>query len=527
VAQEDSARGPSRVLRNTAIFSIATGLSRIAGLAREMVAAGFYGTTAAASAFTIAFQVPNLLRALVADAALSSAFVPEFTRLLEEGKRREAFSLAGALFGLILVVLGVLTVVFMLLAPVIMPLFTGSSFSSADDDLTSGLARVMFPIVVLLGLTGLVTGILNAYDHFSVPAIAPLVWNIVIIAGMVGLQGAFEGPEQIYAYAIGVVAATAVQLAMLIPMLRRVGFPVQIAWRPSDPRVKRVLQLMLPVTISLGLINFNLLINTTLGFRVSEEAPSAIDKAFRIYMLPQGMFSVAVATVLFPQLARLAARRDFPGLRRWSGDGMRLILLVLVPCAAATIALAEPITRLVFERGDFGPAATDATAEALLVFSFSLPFAGANLLLTRTFFSLQRPWTPTKLALGTLFINAAVSLALYGPLGIGGIVLGTAIASAAMTVGQIFYLRQELGGFEVVRTLTGLATMTAAAAVMGGACYGVWWLLDDLLGQGLLAQVLSVGVALLEGFLVYIGIVLVARLPEAAQLRRMLTRRSD
>ncbi len=523
---EPEPRRPQRVFRNTAIFSVATGLSRVAGLFREIVAAGYYGTSAAASAFTIAFQVPNLIRALVADAALSSAFVPEFTRLLEEGRKKEAFGLAGALFGLILVVLGAVTVLFLVIAPVVMPLFTGDSFSAGDDALTAGLAQVMFPIVVLLGLNGLVVGILNAYDHFSVPAIAPLVWNVVIIAGLVGLRGLFDGPEEIYAYAIGIVAGTAVQLAMVVPVLRRVGFPLTLSFRWRDPRVKRVLQLMLPVTISLGLINVNLLINSVLGTLVDVGAPRAIDAAFRIYMLPQGMFSVAVATVLFPTLSRLAARRDLPGLRRWSGDGMRLILLVLVPCAAATVALAEPVTRLVFERGDFGPAATAATAEALLVFSFSLPFSGANLLLTRTFFSLQRPWTPTKLAAGSLVINVVVSVALYEPLGIAGIVLGTAVSTAAMTAGQIYALRPQLHGFEVLRTLSALATMIAAAVAFGLAAYTGWWLLDQALGRSLIAQIISVGTGLTAGFGVYAGLVLLARVPEAEQLARMVTRRS-
>src|SRR3954447_6905829 len=171
----EAPRGPSRILRNTAIFSVATGLSRIAGLAREIVAAKLFGTSVAASAFTIAFQVPNLLRALVADAALSSAFVPVFTELLEQGRRKEAIKLAGSLFGLILAVLGVITVVFFVAAPVVMPLFTGSQFNAGAGGLPTGLARVMSPIVVLLGLNGLVVGILNAQDHFSIPAIAPLV----------------------------------------------------------------------------------------------------------------------------------------------------------------------------------------------------------------------------------------------------------------------------------------------------------------------------------------------------------------
>ena len=168
---------------------------------------------------------------------------------------------------------------------------------------------------------------------------------------------------------------------------------------------------------------------------MSESAPAAIDRAFRLYMLPQGIFSVAVATVLFPTLSRFAARRDYDGLRAPSGNGVRQIALLLIPAAVFTAVLAEPLTRLVYQRGEFGAASTDEVSEALFWFSFSLPFSGANLMLTRTFFSLQRPWFPTALAGMSLVVNLGVSLALYKPLGIAGIVIGTAVASAAMTVG--------------------------------------------------------------------------------------------
>jgi putative peptidoglycan lipid II flippase len=278
------------------------------------------------------------------------------------------------------------------------------------------------------------------------------------------------------------------------------------------------------VSLSLGVINVDLLINSKIGTLVSDGAPRAIDAAFRIYMLPQGVFSVAVATVLFPQLARLATDRDLPGLRRWSGDGMRLIFLALVPCAAATIALAEPITRLVYERGAFGPKSVDEVSQALFWFSFSLPFAGANLMLTRTFFSLQRPWFPTALAAGSLVVNAAVSLALYKPLGIAGVVIGTAVSSFTMTLLQAYYLRRELQGFEVVRTLRGLASMAAAAVAFGLVAYGTWWALDQALGRSLIAQVVSVGTALVAGFAVYGGLVLLARIPEAQYLGRLARR---
>ena len=172
---------------------------------------------------------------------------------------------------------------------------------------------------------------------------------------------------------------------------------------------------MLPVTISLGLINFNLLINSFFGTLVSDEAPAAIDKAFRIYMLPQGIFSVAIATVVFPTLARFAAREEYDDLRSTMANGMRQILLMLVPAAAAILVLSEPMTRLVYQRGEFDAAQTELVAEALFWFAFSLPFNGLFLLLTRTFFSLQRPWVPTGISGVNLAITALAALALYGP----------------------------------------------------------------------------------------------------------------
>jgi putative peptidoglycan lipid II flippase len=507
---------------NTAIFSVATGLSRIAGLAREVVAARYFGTSGPMSAFTAAFQVPNLVRSLFADAALSAAFVPVFTELLEHKKRREALQLAAALFGLILTVLSVITVVFMLAAGVIMPLFIEGT---ALDDLAVGLSRVLFPIVILLGLNGLLVGMLNAHDHFAIPAISPLVWNVVIIGCLVALTPLFEGDERIYAYAIGVLAGTAAQLAMCFPVLRHLHIPIRISLHWRDPRIRRVLLLMLPVTIGLGLINFNLLINTYFGFLISEEAPAAIEKAFRIYMLPQGMFSVAVATVLFPALSRLVARQDWDGLRATQGNGMRQIALLLIPAAAVTIALPEPITRLVYERGEFDAESTDQVAEALFWFSFSLPFSGFNLLLTRTFFSLQRPWTPTALAGVTLVINVVVSAALYEPLGIGGVVLGTVVATAAMTVGQAFYLRRRTGGLQLGRTIRVAMQIIVASAVLGGVAYATWYGLDQALGDSLAAQIVSVGTALALGSAVYAAIVLALRIPEARQILELFTRR--
>jgi putative peptidoglycan lipid II flippase len=529
VGAEEPATGPPaprrRVAVNTLIFSVATGLSRIAGLIREVVASSYFGTSGAFSAFTIAFQVPNLIRSLFADAAISAAFVPVFTDLLVQNKRKEAFRLASTLFFVILLVLGAITAFFVLTAGVVMPLFTGDQFSSQLDTLTAGLAQVLFPIVVLLGLNGLVVGILNAYDHFTIPAIAPLVWNIVIIVVLIVLKPAFHGQNQLYAYAIGVLIGTVVQFAMCLPVLGRLGFKLQIAFDWRDPKVLAVFKLMLPVTVGLGIINFDLLINSTLGSLVSDQAPRAIDAAFRIYMLPQGMFSVALATVLFPALSRFASRHDLRNLGATAANGMRQIFLLLVPAAAITIALATPITRLVYQRGSFDAESTQQVSEALFWFSFSLPFSGVNLLLTRTFFSMQTPWMPTALAAASLVVNAAVSLLLYKPLGISGLVIGTAVASLFMTIGQAIVLRRQVPSLEVVETFDTFLVMVGAAAILGCIAWIVWYLLDSLLGRSLPAQIVSVGSGITIGSLVYGYLMIHLRIHEAEQIQQLVMSR--
>jgi putative peptidoglycan lipid II flippase len=515
-----------RLARNTAIFSVATGLSRIAGLVREIVASSYFGTTGPFSAFTIAFQVPNLVRSLFADAALSAAFVPVFTEQLEHGRTRDAARLASTLLLIILAALGALTALFILTATWVMPLFVGDAFDAQLTDLTVGLSQVLFPIVVLLGVNGLVVGILNSYEHFSIPALAPLAWNVVIVVVLVALKPLFDGADQLYAYAIGVLAGTVVQLLMALPMLARVGFRFEWAFDWRDPRIARVLRLMLPVTIGLGAINFSLLINSVLGSLVSEQAPRAIDAAFRIYMLPQGMFSVALATVLFPTLSRFAARADLDGLRATMANGVRQIALLLIPAAAFTVVLAEPITRLVYERGAFDGGSTELVSSALFWFSFSLPLSGVNLLLTRSFFSLQRPWLPTAMAGASLLVNAALSLALYEPFGIAGVVIGTVGGNLAMALGQAWGLRRLLhGSLEGRRTLLAGAQMTIAAALLAAVAYGVWRGLDELLGRALPAQLASVGTALAAGTLVYVAAVLAMRIEEARQIRTLLAGR--
>jgi putative peptidoglycan lipid II flippase len=512
------------VARNAAIFSIATGFSRVAGLVREIAVAKFFGTSGPFSAFTIAFQVPNLVSNLFANAALSAAFVPVFTELLQQGRRKEALRLASTLFWIMLIVLGAITAFFILGAGVIMPLFTGAKFDHLLNGMTSGFSQVLFPVVLLLGLNGLLVGILQSYDHFSIPAIAPAVWNVVILVLVLAVRPHFHTEEaQLYVYAAAILAATVVQLLMAIGALGRIDFRLQFSIDWHDPRIRQVFTLMLPVTIGLGIVNLDQLINSAFGTLVSREAPRAIDNAFRVYMLPQGLFSVAVATVLFPTLSRMAADRDATAMRRALGIGMRQINLLLIPAAVFMIVLSTPIVRLLFQRGHFNAHSTHIVAIALFWFAFSLPFAGLNLLLTRAFFAVQRPWIPTRLAAMNIIVDVIVSIALYKPLGIAGLIIGTVAANAVMTALQLWYLRIGFDGrLEGGQTTMITARIAVASAALAGVSWGVWKLLEVLLGGTLPAQIASVGGAAAAGLYVYARAVLAMHVPEAHQVSRLI-----
>src|SRR5262245_45721390 len=398
-----------------------------------MVSAYFFGVSGLINAFTVAIQIPNLVRALVADAALSGAFVPVFSDLLEKGEKQRAWRVASTLFWLTLLILGGVTAVFILLAPLLMKPFGDPG---GDFDLAVGLSRVLFPIVVLLGLSGVIVGILNSYDEFAIPALTPVFWNLAIIAGLViGVPRTDSETTQLYIYAGAIVVGTLIQLLLPVPWLRRLDGRLTRALDWRDPAVRRFLTLMLPVTLTLGLININAVIDTLFASRLIDPdlAPAAIDKAFRLYMLPQGMFSVAVATILFPLLARLAARGDFDGFRRTSAVGLRQIGFLLIPASAACAALAEPIVRVVYERGAFTSDQTHVVAQCLAAFSLGLAFNGAMLMLNRSFFSLQSPWTPTVVALGNLGLNVALDAVFYR-VGTWGIPFATSLVNIAGTV---------------------------------------------------------------------------------------------
>ena len=517
---ERAPEGERRSLaRSGVIFAVATGLSRVIGLVREIAQAAVFGISGPVNAFEIAFLIPNTVRSLVADSALSAAFVPVFSDLLVKGERKRAWRVASSLFWLMLLGLGGLTALFIVIAPWVMQVFGYGPNNFGT--LAAGLARILFPLVLVLGLTGIVVGILNSYDHFTVPALSPVLWNLIILLGLgLGVQSTGSHSSRLYIYAVAILVATIAQFLLPLPWLRGRDDRLRMAIDIRDPAVKRTFVLMVPVTIGLGLINLNAVIDQLFATRLLDPniAPAAIVRAFRLYMLPQGVFSVAVATVLFPSLSRAVSRADWDGFRDTVGTGLRLISFFLVPASAAAAVLCVPIVRLLYQHQNFTAADTPKVAYCLAAFSLGLTFNGTMLMLNRAFFSLQSPWIPSWVALGNLGVNAALDAVFYR-FGVWGIPLSTSFVNIAGTAALIVLLRRRMGYIGLTPAARSFGLVVAASAVLAGVSWGSWHLADVLVGRSLPGQIVSVGFGLVLGIAAFFA---ACRLLDVDELETML-----
>jgi putative peptidoglycan lipid II flippase len=502
-AETETGRG---LARSGVIFAIATGISRVIGLVREIAQAAIFGISGPVNAFEIAFLIPNTVRSLVADSALSAAFVPVFSDLLVKGERKRAWRVASSIFWLMLLGLGGLTALFIVVAPLVMGIF-GFGPHDPFGEIAAGLARILFPLVLVLGLTGIVVGILNSYDHFTVPALSPVLWNVIILLGLaLGVHTTTSDSTRLYIYAVAILVATIAQFLLPLPWLRGLDGRLHMVIDIHDPAVKRTFTLMVPVTIGLGLININAVIDQLFATHYLDPhlAPAAIVRAFRLYMLPQGVFSVAVATVLFPLLSRHASRQDWRAFQNTVGTGLRLISFLLIPASVAAAVLATPIVRLLYQHQNFNAADTTIVAPCLAAFALGLTFNGTMLMLNRGFFSLQSPWIPSWVALGNLGLNAVLDAVFYR-FGIWGIPLSTSLVNIAGTGALLYFFRRRMRGFGLGETYRSFALVTVASAVLAVVAWGIWHGADALLGRSLAAQIVSLGAGLALGYAAFFG----------------------
>jgi len=448
-------------------------LSRVLGLVREQVMAALFGAGLATDAFNVAFRIPNLLRDLFAEGAMSSAFVPTFTAVHQREGERAAWAFGRQLMVALLIVLSVICAVGYVLAPWLVRLFApGFETIPGKLELTIMLTRVMLPFLPAVALAAAAMGMLNARGSFAVPALAPTMLNLGMIAGGVALIPVVErfGQPAILAMALGVVIGGAGQFGCQLPALVRKGFRPGLEWPWSHPGVLRVASLMGPAAVGLAATQINLFVSTLIASLLEQGSVSWLGYAFRLMQLPIGVFGVALATVSMPALAKAAVDADMPALKTTLSATLRLVFLLTAPAALWLAVLAVPIITLLYEHGRFGPLDTARTAGALVMYCVGLPAFAATGVLTRAFYALGDTRTPVRASFVSVALNLALNLLLIGPLqplGLGhtGLALATSLTSIASLLQLTWYLRRRVGPLEGRRMLNTLWRVSAAASL--------------------------------------------------------------
>ena len=433
------------VARAAAVVSTATLASRILGFLRDLVIARAFGAGVATDAFFVAFRLPNLLRRLVAEGALSSAFIPVFTEYVTTRSRADTLRMLRAVAGAMLLLLGTLTLLGVLAAPWIVRLMAPGFFANpAVGELTVRMTRLMFPYLFFVGLSALAMGVLNAHRHFLLPALSPVALNVGIIIGALVLAPRL--PEPVTGLALGVLIGGAGQLLLQVPWLGSRGLlaPPQIAFR--HPAVRRILGLMTPVVVGQSATHIGTVVNTIIASFLAKGSVSYLYYADRLIEFPLGVFGVAIATAVLPTLSEQAAHRDKQALRETLSFSLRLATFVSMPAAVGLFVLSEPIVRVLYERGRFGPAETAGTAAAVAMYALGIVGSSTAKISAQAFFALGDTRTPVKVSVCAMAFNCTVALILAPSLGHVGLALAIAGAATVNAVALTILVNRRLPG---------------------------------------------------------------------------------
>lgn len=509
------------VVRAVGAIALATLVSRVLGFVRDMVVARAFGAGPVTDAFFVAFRIPNLLRRLLAEGALSTAIIPVFTESIHRGGRTEFVRVVRAVAGVATVVLCVVSGLGMLLAPwIVRVMAPGWSADPELMGLAGSLTRFMFPYLLLVGLAALAMGALNAQHRFFTAAIGPAVLNVAMIVSVLVLAGRMSPP--ILSLAVGVLVGGVGQLLVQLPELARLGVPLSPSAEWSHPAVRTIAGRLWPAVFGLAAVQVTVLVNTLLASLLPQGTVSYLYYADRVMEFPLGVFGIALATAVLPGMAAQAARRELRPLTETLGFALRLSAFVAVPAAVGLLALGYPIVRLLFQRGEFGAEDAIATTQALAGYAVGLPAFSATRIAAQTFYALGDTRTPVWVGFGSVVANVALAVALMWPLKHAGLALASSLSAYVNLILLYWLLRRRLGplgGRETLRSL--VRTGIASAAVW------LWCVvIASRLVAGWVGAAWTVG-ALVAGAAVYTAVAAALRAPELGALRGMLRRRGQ
>lgn len=455
-----------KIARAAGIMSAATFISRILGFARDMIFAFYFGATGVSDTFFQAFKIPNLLRELLAEGSMSSAFVPVLTEYRQKQGEEEASRLVSITFTFIVIVVGLICLLGILIAPAIVAVVSPGFVGSPEKfSLTVRLTRIMFPFLLFVSLAALLMGALNTKRVFFIPALAPAMLNITLIASIILFES--RAGQPIITAAVGVLVGGLVQFAFQLPSFFNNGYRLGLDTSFSHPGLRKMAFLLVPAILALSVGQINIIVGSIFASFLPQGSITYLFYSMRLIQFPIGIFGVAMGMAVLPTLSEHAVKGELGRLREDFSFALRLLFFISIPSMAGLIALREPIVNLLFQRGQFDLAATQGTAEALLYYSLGIwSIVGARVV-TATFYSMQDTKTPVKIATIGMLSNILLSLALMGPLKHSGLALANTLASGINFTLLSYFLRRKLKRIEAGRILSSFLRSVIAASAMG------------------------------------------------------------
>lgn len=509
--------------RASLILTVAALASRALGWLRLLVIGSQFGAGRELDAYFAAFRIPDAIFQLVVAGALSAALIPVFQSYRAKADEAEAWRLASSVINLVLIALSAFSLLMAIFAPWIVPLIT-PGFDAPTTELTIRMTRIMLLSPVFIGMGAVVSGILNSYERFAWPAIAPLVYNLAIIAAAI-LLAPLIGVEGL---AVGVAIGSLAHLLVQLPNLASVGQRYDLSLSINHPGVQRVVWLMAPRTLGLAAVQINFLASTLLATGQPEGSVTAYNYGFQLMQVPVGVVGVSVAIAIFPRLSRDAALDRMTDVRHDLSSAMRVLLFVALPLTAVMTVLREPLTAVFFQYGLFSAQSTNSTAIALFYFTLGLAAQVLVPILARAFYALQDTRTPVIWAIVAVGLNVPLMAWLVGPMGVGGLALALSVTASLEVLGLMWALRSRLNGLDGAALLSSLVRSTLAAAVAAVVMFGALQLTDALLPSLLDHALGRLAVLLLlsaVGGAVFLAVAALLRSPEIGELRRLLGRR--
>ncbi|MBA3438986.1 MAG: murein biosynthesis integral membrane protein MurJ [Pyrinomonadaceae bacterium] len=537
------------VTRSAGIVSLAVMGSRLLGLVREVVFAAYFGAGFLKDAFDVAFRIPNLLRDLFAEGALSAAFVKTFTDYTENKSEEEAWALASMVMNALAVVLSLITIIGIIFSPQIVSVIA-DGFSPEKARLATTLTRLMFPFILLVALAAVAMGVLNTKKQFGIPASASTLFNVGSIVGGLAFAFWFSGggwtspsdptamPDAraqwaIMGMAVGTLIGGALQFLIQVPSLRRVGFRFRPLLSFTDTGVRRVMRLMGPALIGTAAVQVNVLVSSYFASSINGGVAS-LGYAFRLMQLPIGIFGVAIGTATLPTISKFAARKDIPNFRSTLSSSINLVFLLTIPSACGLVVLGRPIIALIYQRGAFTTTSTEMAAIALVCYAVGLTGYAAIKVLSPAFYALDDARTPMIISLTSIAVNWIACYFLkdwfstFGvtpetPNGYGhaGLALSTSCVALVNFLALAYFMRRKIKRLEGRRILSSFVRIAVASLALSAASHFTYrWLLALLGTQALSARLIETFVPILFGGAVFLAAARLLRVEELSQAQQ-------